>query len=278
MRIAIQGIEGCFHDAAARRYFRGETPETVACETFPLLVDRVAADPSLLGIMAIENTIAGSLLQNHELIHRAGLRVVGEQKMRVSHSLVALPGQSIADIVEVNSHPMALMQCEEFLRSHPDMKPVEKFDTAGSAMEIARDGLAGHAAICPALAAEIYGLETLASGIETNKRNFTRFLIVGRPDSPLARAEAVPDKASLVFTLPHSQGALSKVLTILAFYDLNLTKIQSVPILGREWEYKFHIDLSFDDYDRYRQGLEAARPLTSDFRILGEYPSCREEV
>lgn len=271
IRVAIQGVEGCFHDEAARRYFHDREIQTVPCDTFPLLVESVRTDPSLLGIMAIENTIAGSLLQNHELIHRNGLKILGELKMRISHSLAALPGQRLEDIFEVDSHPMALMQCEEFLHAHPRMKMIEKFDTAGSAREIAEKHLEGHAAICPELAAGIYGLEILRKGIETNRHNFTRFLVIASPD--IDAASAVPTKSSIVFTLPHNQGALSKVLTILAFYDLNLTKIQSFPIVGREWEYKFYVDIAFDDYSRYRQALEAARPLTSDFSILGEYPA-----
>lgn len=276
-KVTIQGVEGCFHDAAAREFFSNEDIETVPCESFPLMVDMIRKDPSLIGIMAIENTIAGSLLQNHELIHQAGLVISGEYKMRISHVLCALPGQRLDSLSEVNSHPIALMQCEEFLRSHPNLKMIEKFDTAGSAREIAEHRLEGHAAICGEYAARLYGLEIIEKGIETNKRNFTRFLIVRHPDSDLTLQEGSrADKASIVFTLPHTQGALSKVLTILAFYDLNLTKIQSFPIVGREWEYKFYIDLAFDDAARFRLALEAARPLTSQFKILGEYPSCKK--
>ena len=275
-KVAIQGVEGCFHDAAARSFFHGEDIRTVPFETFPLMAGNISRDPSLLGIMAIENTIAGSLLQNHELILRHGLPIIGEFKMRISHSLVALPGQTVEDIVEVNSHPMALMQCEEYLQRHPRMKVIEKFDTAGSARDIAREGLLGHAAVCGNLAAEIYGLEVLQEGIETNKRNFTRFLIICNPSAPEAQGEENHvDKASIVFTLPHTQGALSKVLTILSFYDINLTKLQSFPIVGKEWEYKFYVDVDFDDYQRYRQALEAVKPLTSLFKILGEYKSCK---
>lgn len=278
-RVAIQGVEGCFHDVAAREFFHCEEISTVPCESFPLLADSIMADPSLLGIMAIENTIAGSLLQNHELINRHGLRIIGENKIRISHSLVALEGQDLDDIVEVNSHPMALMQCEEYLRAHPRMKVIEKFDTAGSAKEIAELNLTGHAAVCSTLAAEIYGLKVLEEGIETNKRNFTRFLIVAHPDNSEAITSAAEaDKSAIVFTLPHTQGALSKVLTIFSFYDLNLTKLQSFPIVGREWEYKFYVDLAFNDHTRYHQALEAARPLTSDFKILGEFSSCKKII
>lgn len=271
-RVTIQGIAGCYHEAAARAYFGEEEIETVACATFAEMFDRMALDHSLLGIIAIENTIAGSLLQNHELMRKSNLNIVGEYKLRISHVLAALPGETLDDIREVNSHPMALMQCGEFLKTHPRMKLVEKDDTAGSAQEIAQHHLTGHAAICGRLAAQIYGLNILAEGIETNKRNFTRFLVVADPlYSDWLTAGKRINKASLVFSLPHTQGSLSKVLTILSFYDINLSKIQSMPIIGREWEYRFYIDLTFDNFTRYKQSLDAIRPLTKNFKILGEY-------
>lgn len=271
-RVTIQGIAGCYHEAAARAYFGEEEIETVACATFAEMFDRMALDRSLLGIIAIENTIAGSLLQNHELLRKSNLNIVGEYKLRISHVLAALPGETLDDIREVNSHPMALMQCGEFLKTHPRMKLVEKDDTAGSAQEITQHHLTGHAAICGRLAAQIYGLNILAEGIETNKRNFTRFLVVADPlYSDWLTAGKRINKASLVFSLPHTQGSLSKVLTILSFYDINLSKIQSMPIIGREWEYRFYIDLTFDNFTRYKQSLDAIRPLTKNFKILGEY-------
>lgn len=271
-RVTIQGIAGCYHEAAARAYFGEEEIETVACATFAEMFDRMALDHSLLGIIAIENTIAGSLLQNHELLRKSNLNIVGEYKLRISHVLAALPGETLDDIREVNSHPMALMQCGEFLKAHPRMKLVEKDDTAGSAQEIAQHHLTGHAAICGRLAAQIYGLNILSEGIETNKRNFTRFLVVADPlYSDWLTAGKRINKASLVFSLPHTQGSLSKVLTILSFYDINLSKIQSMPIIGREWEYRFYIDLTFDNFTRYKQSLDAIRPLTKNFKILGEY-------
>lgn len=273
LKVTIQGIEGCFHDAAAREYFAGHDVTAVECDSFQEQFDRMCVDASLLGVVAIENTIAGSILPNHELLRQSGLRVVGEYKMRISHVLCALPGQSVADLTEVNSHPMALMQCEQFLRSHPNLRMVEKFDTAGAAREIAEKDLSGHGAVCGALAAELYGLEILERGIETNKRNFTRFLVVADPlvAADFAPPEGKVNKSSVVFTLPHTQGALSKVLTILSFYDINLTKIQSTPIIGREWEYRFYIDLTFSSIVRYHQALNAVRPLLKDLRELGEY-------
>ena len=273
LKVTIQGVAGCFHDAAAREYFGATKIETVPFVTFHEMFEALDSDASLVGIVAIENTIAGSLLQNHELLRQHHLRIIGEHKKRISHVLAALPGQNLDALFEVNSHPMALMQCEQYLRKHPNLKMTEHFDTAGSARDIAEKNLIGHAAVCGDYAANLYGLEILEEGIETNRRNFTRFLIV---TNPLLAAEIGPkenevNKASIVFTLPHTGGALSKILTILTFYDMNLTKIQSMPIIGREWEYRFYVDLTFDSIVRYHQAIEAVRPLTNELSVLGEY-------
>lgn len=285
LQVTIQGIAGCFHDVAARNFFSlhfpGQEVEAIACESFPAMFRTLGENKSLCGIMAIENTIAGALLQNHELLRNSDMRVIGEYKMRISHSIAALPGENMDSIKAVMSHPMALMQCDRFLENYPGIRMVEWFDTAGAARDIGEGKLHGRAAICSPLAAELYGLEILHRGIETNKRNFTRFLAIAHEDAAKAGMRVSDDavnKASIVFTLPHSQGALSKVLTILSFYDMNLTKIQSMPILGREWEYRFYIDLTFSDLDRYHQALEAIRPLLTEFKSLGEYAECEQEV
>lgn len=272
-RVTIQGIHGCYHDAAARNFFKDEEIETIPCETFPEMFNTLRNDASLYGIVAIENTIAGSILPNHELLRQSNLQIIGEYKMHISHVLAALPGDTLESITEVNSHPMALMQCEQFLQRHPHIKMVEKFDTAGSAREISEKHLAHHAAICGKYAAELYGLNILAEDIQTIKRNFTRFLIIADPATASDGASSRPqrNKASIVFTLPHTQGSLSKVLTIFTFYDINLSKIQSLPILGREWEYRFYINLTFSDYMRFKQSIDAVKPLINDFKILGEY-------
>ena len=205
----------------------------------------------------------------------AATQIIGEEKLRISHVAAALPGQGLDSLHEIHSHPIALMQCGEFLKAHPQLKVVERDDTAGSAQEIAECRLTGTAAICGADAAELYGLEILEQGIETNKHNFTRFPHPGRrTPRPSYVDPARIDKASLLFTLPHTQGSLSKVLTVLSFYDINLTKIQSLPIVGREWEYRFYVDVAFDDPLRFQQAIDAVRPLTSDFRILGRYAAC----
>jgi prephenate dehydratase len=272
-RVSIQGVAGCFHDAAARQYFQGEDITTVPCETFNQLFESVSSDASLLGIVAIENTIAGSILANHELLRNSNLTIIGEHKMRISHVLCALPGQTVDELTEVNSHPIALMQCEQFLSRHPNLRMVEKFDTAGSAQEIAQKGLVGHGAICGEYAATLYGLDILEKGIETNKRNFTRFFIVADPllANEIGPKESEVNKASIVFTVPHTKGALSKALTIFSFYDINLSKIQSTPIIGREWEYRFYVDLTFDSIVRYNQAIDAVRPLINDIKVLGQY-------
>lgn len=274
-RVTIQGVAGCYHDAAAREYFNGEEIETIPCETFNDMFDTLRYDASLVGTLAIENTIAGSLLQNHELLRQSNLTIIGEYKMHIAHVLAALPGDEISDLTEVNSHPMALMQCEQFILRHPNLKMVEASDTAGSALNIANKQLKGHGAICGKYAAELYGLNVLQENIQTNKRNFTRFLLLADPSyADELKAGKKINKASLVFTLPHTHGSLSKILAILAFYDINLSKIQSLPIIGREWEYRFYINVTFDDYTRYRQSVDAVRPLINDFKILGEYEEC----
>lgn len=278
-KVAIQGISGAFHEIAARQFFEGEEIDILPCNTFKDLFNALSADESLLGIIAIENTIAGSLLPNHNLLRDSGCLIIGEYKLRIEHNLAVLPGQRIEDIDEVYSHPIALMQCEDFLDQHHHMKAIESEDTALSARDIADNKLTRRAAICSSLAAEKYGLEIIAKGIETNKRNFTRFLIIAEPVLAEKMMHGIQvNQASMVFTLPHEEGSLAKVLSILSFYHLNLTKIQSLPILGREWEYQFYINLTFNDYKRYKQALEAIRPLTNHFQILGEYKAAQTPI
>jgi prephenate dehydratase len=272
-RVAIQGGLGAYHGIAAEEFFANEEVEIIPCPNFIDIFNAIKKDPNTVGIMAIENTIAGSLLQNYELLKEHKLKVAGEHKLRISHCLAALPDQTIHDIKEINSHPIALMQCKSFINSIPGVKAVEHEDTALAARDIAKNKLFGYAAICSERAAEIYGLNILAHGIETNKRNFTRFLIFANDwiVEEIQQNETI-NKASIVFTLPHSEGSLSKVLSVFSFYDINLTKIQSLPILGREWEYQFYVDFKFADLERYKQSLSAIRPLINELRTLGEYP------
>ncbi len=272
-QIAIQGGIGAYHGIAAEKFFEGEEIEIIPCNTFRDIFRTIERNPNVMGIMAIENTIAGSLLPNYELLKEYKLPIAGEYKLRISHCLAALPGTSIHDIKEVQSHPIALMQCGNFLDTLPGVKIVEHEDTALAARDIAINKMEKTAAICSTRAAEIYGLEVLASAIETNKRNFTRFLIFGNKwmVEEIQKNEVI-NKASIVFTLPHSEGSLSKVLSVFSFYGINLTKIQSLPIIGREWEYQFYVDFDFTDHERYRQSLSAIKPLINELRTLGEYP------
>ncbi len=277
-RVAIQGVKGCFHEIAAREFFQGEEIEAVECETFEKLLATVKRE-GIIATLAIENTIAGNLLQNHILLKESGLKIAGEQKIRIRHNLVALPGQELESIKEVYSHPIALMQIRNFLEDHKFLKAVEWDDTASSAKMIAQEQCMGKAGVCSEWAAEIYGLEILAKGIETNKRNFTRFLVIADPWTvDDIKKDQTPNKASLVFRLPHDEGSLAKVLSIMSYYDMNLTKIQSMPIIGREWEYEFYVDLRFEDYLKYKQSIEAFQPLTKDLVILGEYREGRQTI
>ncbi len=271
-KIAIQGIVGSYHDIAAHKYFKDEEIELVCCNTFEEVFRNMKQDSSILGMIAIENTIAGSLLHNYELLRESGATIIGEHKLRISHSIMCLPGEDWGTLTEVNSHPVALAQCRDFLQHHPQLKVVETEDTAASARDIKEKALKGHAAICSKYAAELYGMKILQEGIETNKHNFTRFLAVCDPwtaDEMKDRSKI--NKASIVFYTPHSEGSLSQVLSIFSFYHINLTKIQSLPIIGREWEYMFYVDVMFDDYLRYKQSIDAVTPLTKSLKILGEY-------
>ncbi len=272
MKVAIQGIRGSFHDIAAHEYFKGEDIELVCCDTFEGIFAAMKADDTCLGLMAIENTIAGSLLHNYELLRESGMTVIGEHKLHIEHSLLCLPGDDWKSLSEVNSHPVALAQCREFLSHYPALKIVETDDTAGAAARISELRLRGHAAICHAGAAPLYGMKVLQRGIEDNKHNYTRFLALSDPwNADRLRELHTTDKSSIVFTLPHEEGSLSQVLSIFSFYKINLTKIQSLPIIGREWQYLFYIDVTYDDYLRYRQSIDAVRPLIKELKILGEY-------
>lgn len=280
-KIAIQGTTGSYHDIAAHNYFEGEELEIICCPTFEEVFASVRKDSRTIGMLAIENTIAGSLLYNNELLRQSGTQIIGEYKLRISHSFVCLPDEDWEDLTEVNSHPIAMMQCREFLNRHPQLKVVESEDTARSAEIISRENLKGRAAICSKVAAERYGMKVLQEGIETNKHNFTRFLVVADPwqaDELRGHGTPKPDKASIVFMLPHTEGSLSQVLSILSFYNINLTKIQSLPIIGREWEYQFYVDIAFGDYLRYKQAIAAITPLTKELKILGEYAEGKSNI
>jgi prephenate dehydratase len=275
-RIAIQGYMGCFHEQAARLFY-GEMPgktgqdgvSIVECDTFEGLYKAMEEGRADAAVMAIENTVSGGLLHNFELLRSKDVQVKGEVYIRIEQNLMALPGQSLEDIREVRTHYMAINQTRPwFEKNAPWIKLIESEDTAKSAGEIAKSGEKGVGAVASALAARLYGLNILAPGIETYKQNFTRFLIL---DPSLTVPRGQINKAILCFTLPHKPGSLAQILTILSFYEMNLTRIQSLPIPGHEWQYFFYADIKFSNVERYLQALSAVRPLIEDFQILGEY-------
>ena len=274
MRIAIQGVLGSFHEIATRRYFENQDIEIVQCSTFNDLFDTLEFNKADVGMVAIENTVAGSIIPNYALLRNSGLRVMGEVYLRIEQNLVALPSQTIEDIKEIHSHPMAIQQCHDFLdplrRNH--VKLIDSEDTALSAKRIADNNLEGIAAISSDLAAEQYGLKILAPSIETNKRNYTRFLVISNETTyKFHTQDKTINKSSIHFKLPNEEGSLSRVLSVLAFYKINLSKIQSLPVVGKEWEYMFYADLVFTDYEKYRLSLDAIKPLTIDLTTIGEY-------
>ncbi len=269
IQVAIQGGEASFHEIASRKFFDNGI-RILPCDTFDGIISSLVGEKSTFGCFAIENTVAGSILQNYSLIKENPVEIVGEVYLKITQNLLALPGQKIQDIREVHSHHMAIAQTRKFFNDYPWIKLVESVDTAISAREISEGKITGRGAIASHLAAESFGLEILAEGIETNKRNFTRFLILAKRGSERPPGSD-PDKASLCFSLLHQTGSLSKILSVIAFYDINLTKIQSLPILGQEWQYFFYVDVAFADYSRYRQCLSAIEPLVDGMHILGEY-------
>lgn len=269
-RIAIQGGYGAFHEIAAMRYFKDENIEIVPRNTFKDLFAALKAGKVDFGITAIENSLAGSILPNYSLLLESNMKIIGEIFLRIRQNLVAMDGQKLENITEVYSHPMALLQCQQFFEEYPQIKLIDSMDTALSAKKIAEEKLYGIAAIASDLAARKYNLQVVAKGIETNKNNYTRFLILEDKNGGGFRDENAR-KSSVSFALAHKIGSLSKILSIFSYYDINLSKIQSMPIIGRDWEYQFYIDLEFDDYDMYRQSLKAVEPFTSHVCVLGEY-------
>jgi prephenate dehydratase len=268
MRIAIQGFEGCFHQVAARGYY-GKQVEIESCASFSELVKKVKQQPDVdAGIMAIENSIAGSILPNYSLLKNSGLHITGEIYLQIHQHLMVLPGQTLADIKEVHSHPMALLQCIDFLEQYPHMKLVETEDTALSARHVRQKKLKSTAAIAGKLAAEIFELDIIAPNIQTAKNNYTRFLAISRNG---VEPETDANKASVYFQTSHESGALAKVLTKMAQAGINLSKLQSFPIPAKEWNYYFHADLEFDNLQHFERGLKQITPLTEHLTVLGIY-------
>jgi prephenate dehydratase len=267
MKVSIQGEVGSFHDLAARQYFKNEDITIVPCATFDLTLNTVWNGTADFAMMAIENARAGSILYNYTLIRESGLKILGEHDLRIRQNLMALPGQTLQDIKEIRSHPIALSQCMTFLNQHPDILLIESEDTAGSARSIKENNLYGTATIASSNAAEHYGLQILAEGIETYKMNYTRFLVIGNK----SKGARFGDKASVCFSVNHKPGSLANILCKLAEIEINLSKIQSVPRLNGGWEYMFYLDLELPKDCNIEMIQNELNEYTTDLEILGIY-------
>ncbi len=271
--IAIQGAEGSNHHKVARDFY-GTSIALKECMSFDVLVDSLLDKSADLGVMALENTIAGSIIPNYALIDKYNLHITGEKYLNIHHHLMALEGQGIEDIKEVWSHPMALLQCKEFFKKHPHIKLVEDVDTAEVAKRIAKENLVGIAAIAPKIAAEIFHLKVIEDNLQTIKENSTRFVIV-QVNKPTENTEAV-NKASLKFQLNHKRGSLAAILNVLSDCKMNLTKIQSLPVIETPWKYSFFVDVTFDDYKEYTKAKAIIEIMAEEFKILGTYNNGRK--
>ncbi|WP_271406158.1 prephenate dehydratase [Tenacibaculum soleae] len=270
--IAIQGAEGSNHHKVARDFY-GSTIQLKECMSFDFLVDSLLNKTANVGIMALENTIAGSIIPNYALIDNNNLHIVGEEYLNIHHHLMALPNQTIKDINEVCSHPMALLQCKEFLKKHPHIKLVEDVDTAEVAKRIAKNNLKGVAAIAPKIAADIFGLNVIEDDIQTMKDNATRFVIV-QTNQPNNGIDQI-NKASLKFQLDHKRGSLATILNVLSDCKMNLTKIQSLPVIEAPWKYSFFVDVTFDDYSNYEKAITIIKIMALELKVLGTYKNGR---
>lgn len=271
-KVAIQGIKGSFHHQVALEYYYQEVA-IEECMSFEELVDSLLSGKSNQAVMAIENSIAGSIIPNYALIDKNNLHVIGEYYMDIHQNFMALKGQKVEDISEVHSHPMALLQCMEFLKKIPNIKIVEDKDTAETARRIHQNQLKGIAAIASKTASKMYDLEILASEIQTINNNMTRFVILNKENSFVPKQEI--NKASLKFELDHKRGSLAAVLNVMSDCKLSLTKIQSLPKIETPWKYSFFVDVTFDDYDDYSKAKSLLEIMAEYFKVLGEYKNTK---
>ena len=272
LKIAIQGIPGSFHHQVGLRYF-GNDAEILAFNSFELVAKAVATGAAKFGVMAIENSIAGAILPNYELIDRYELSIRDEYYLPIAHQFMALPGQKIEDISLVASHPMALLQCKTFLANYPHITQKDDIDTATVAQRISAQNLKGVAAIASEIAAEIYGLEILDKDIQTVKDNFTRFIILQQEQNDTLYT---PNKASFKIIIKNQPGGLSKLLTMLYENGLNLSKIQSIPVIDKPWEYAFFMDAEFQNYDTFQEAMELSQLQFGEVKIFGKYMSRKQ--
>ncbi|MEO0572454.1 MAG: prephenate dehydratase [Bacteroidota bacterium] len=268
LKVAIQGVKGSNHHQVAKEYF-GNSIDLVECLSFDSLVDRLMEGVADMGVMAIENSIAGSIIPNYNLVYHNSIHIIGEHYLSIQHNLMVLKGQTLEQIDEVRTHPMALLQCKDYLRQYPGLKLVEDVDTAETARQIQRKQLKKVAAIAPKVAAELYGLDIIAPEIQTIKNNATRFIILKKQNKVLPKTEI--NKASLRFITDHKRGSLATVLNVMSDCNMNLTKIQSLPVIETPWKYAFFVDMTFDSYDEFAKAKSLLEIMSEDFRVLGEY-------
>jgi prephenate dehydratase len=266
--VAIQGVKGSFHHAVAQSYY-GEHFSLLECETFDATVKALLDDSAEQAVMAIENSIAGSIIPNYALIDQNNLQIVGEYSLSIHHNLMVLPGQTFADLKEVHSHPMALLQCKEFFKDYLHIRLVEAEDTSDEARRISENTISGIAAIASKEAAALYGLSILAPSIQTIKNNVTRFVIIQKKGALVPQKNI--NKAAIKFTLDHQRGSLAAVLNVMSDCQLNLTKIQSLPVIETPGKYAFFVDVTFDEFEFYDKARKLITIMASQFKILGEY-------
>jgi prephenate dehydratase len=276
-KIAIIGARGTFHELAANNYF-GKEITIVPCASFQDVFKAITLGRADYGITAIENTVAGTILPNYALLRESDVTIVGEVYLHIQQTLLALPGQTIQDLTEVHSHPMALLQCRTYFDQYPHIKLVEASDTATSAKLISEKELKHIGAIAGTHVAGLYHLDILQENIETHTKNFTRFLITTSSAKLVSQPVNDSNKASVCFNVIHEKGNLATILTMLAENDINLTKIQSLPIVGKEWQYYIHIDMEFNNIEQYQKALRLIKPRLNEFKILGEYKCGDKEV
>jgi len=264
--IAIQGTKASFHEEAAFKFF-GDEVDIIECKSFRETCDALEIDKADYVVMAIENSIAGSLLPNYSLLREFHFQIIGETYLHIQLHLMALPGVSLEDIKIVESHPIAIQQCNDFLAEHPSFRVIESEDTAACARKIKQDLLWNTAAIANQFASKTYGLNILERRIETHKKNYTRFLILTKQKQEVKNI----NKASLSFQTGNSVGALSDVLRCFAEENINLSKIQSMPVLGKRNEYEFYVDVEWSNTDEYRVAIQRVLKHTVNFNIMGEY-------
>ncbi len=267
-KVAIQGIKGSFHHQVAQKFFQNELV-LEECMSFPELVKSLKSHKVQKAVMALENSIAGSIIPNYALIDQNDLQIIGEYYLDIHMNLMALEGQRIEDIQEVHSHPIALLQCAVFFAQYPHIKLVESVDTAETAQRIRNEKLLGIGAVASPIAAELYGLQTIASGIHTIKSNKTRFVILNTKGKDFPKSAI--NKASLKFELKDEPGALASLLNVMQDCQLNLTKIQSLPIIEKPFQYSFFVDVVFDSYLHFEKGKNILKKITTQFKVLGEY-------